>query len=116
MGKYNSAYMRTQDCRPLKTKKHKKRPTGFLGGPFPFANDVRSGNLPTAAVESRNRPTAAEESGYRLPAPEQPGGTTPSEAAASGSTGAAGTNIFPIFRKRPRAPDQSVTCLPWKKR
>eukprot|EP00971_Amphidinium_carterae_P174558 3460265-Amphidinium_carterae.1 len=26
MGKY----MRTQDCRPLKTKKHKKRPTGFL--------------------------------------------------------------------------------------
>eukprot|EP00971_Amphidinium_carterae_P106551 2110488-Amphidinium_carterae.1 len=26
-GKYNFAHMRTQDCRPLKTKK--KRPTGF---------------------------------------------------------------------------------------
>eukprot|EP00971_Amphidinium_carterae_P202484 4017731-Amphidinium_carterae.1 len=26
-GKYNFAYVRTQDCRPLKTKKHKKRPT-----------------------------------------------------------------------------------------
>eukprot|EP00971_Amphidinium_carterae_P233014 4625005-Amphidinium_carterae.1 len=69
-GKYNFAYMRTQDCRPLKTKKHKKRPTGFFeemqatstssmtpvgeatGGPFLFASEVRSGSRPTAAVES----------------------------------------------------------------
>eukprot|EP00971_Amphidinium_carterae_P193672 3842890-Amphidinium_carterae.1 len=29
IGKYNFAYMRTQECRPLKTKKHKKRTTGF---------------------------------------------------------------------------------------
>eukprot|EP00971_Amphidinium_carterae_P039444 775340-Amphidinium_carterae.1 len=62
--------MRTQDCRPLKTKKHKKRPTSVLeetqatsscgtspvgeatGGPFLFASEVRSGNWPTAAEES----------------------------------------------------------------
>eukprot|EP00971_Amphidinium_carterae_P150383 2981631-Amphidinium_carterae.1 len=54
--------MRTQDCRPLKTKKHKKRPTGLLeetqaasscsttpvgeatGVTFPFTSDVRSGS------------------------------------------------------------------------
>eukprot|EP00971_Amphidinium_carterae_P312076 6203362-Amphidinium_carterae.1 len=28
-GKHNFAYMGTQDCRPLKIKKHKKRPTGI---------------------------------------------------------------------------------------
>eukprot|EP00971_Amphidinium_carterae_P274623 5449727-Amphidinium_carterae.1 len=94
--------MRTQDCRPLKTKKHKKRPTGFLeetqatstSGMTAVgeATAVRSGNRPTAAVESANRPTAAAESGYRLPAPDGAGGTTQSEAAASGRTGAARTN------------------------
>eukprot|EP00971_Amphidinium_carterae_P190054 3772688-Amphidinium_carterae.1 len=75
-GKYNFAYMRTQDCRQLKTKKHKKRPTGFTagteqasssgvptageatGGPFPLASIVKSGNRLTAADGSGNRPTA----------------------------------------------------------
>eukprot|EP00971_Amphidinium_carterae_P169573 3359446-Amphidinium_carterae.2 len=43
-GKYNFAYMRTRDCRQLKTKKHKKRPTGFTSG----TEEASSSGLPHA--------------------------------------------------------------------
>eukprot|EP00971_Amphidinium_carterae_P083136 1644934-Amphidinium_carterae.1 len=60
-GKYNFAYLRTQDCRQLKIKRVKKRPTGFAafigaasssggppvgetaGGLFPWASTVLPG-------------------------------------------------------------------------
>eukprot|EP00971_Amphidinium_carterae_P031044 611017-Amphidinium_carterae.1 len=66
-GKNNFAYMRTQDCRQLKIKKVKKRPTGYAAGteeassrgvppageatgaPFPWASNVPSGNRRTKA-------------------------------------------------------------------
>eukprot|EP00971_Amphidinium_carterae_P009544 188376-Amphidinium_carterae.1 len=69
-GKYNFANMRTQDCRQLKTRKHKNRPTGFAagteeaslsgvppageaaGGLFPWASPVQSGHRLTEAAES----------------------------------------------------------------
>eukprot|EP00971_Amphidinium_carterae_P059345 1173297-Amphidinium_carterae.1 len=67
-GKYKFAYMRTQDCRQLKIKRVKKRPTGFAvdtetasssgvsageaaGGLFPWACAVLPGNRNTGEVE-----------------------------------------------------------------
>eukprot|EP00971_Amphidinium_carterae_P206125 4090702-Amphidinium_carterae.1 len=55
------------------------------GGPFPWANNVLSGNRHTRAAES--------------------GRTGSAGAVTSGRTGVTKTNYFPIFRKRPREPD-----------
>eukprot|EP00971_Amphidinium_carterae_P171101 3391005-Amphidinium_carterae.2 len=92
-----------QDCRQLKIKKVKKRPTGFdagteeasssgvhpageaTGGLLPWANNVLSGNRRTGTVES--------------------GVAGSTGAVASGSTGSTGSSLFLIFRKRPREPD-----------
>eukprot|EP00971_Amphidinium_carterae_P181289 3596469-Amphidinium_carterae.1 len=116
-GKYNFAYMRTQDCTPLKTKKHRKKPTGFTadteetsssgeppvgeatGCVFPLASTVQSGN----------RLTIADESGNRLAAPVESGGTGSSEAAPSGLTGGAGRVLF---RARPT---EGIASMPWTK-
>eukprot|EP00971_Amphidinium_carterae_P267604 5308595-Amphidinium_carterae.1 len=92
-GKYNFAYMRTQDCRPLKTKKHKKRPTGFLAD-----TEATSSCIATPVGEATGGLfLLAAELGNRFPAPAESGGTDSAEAAASGSTGAAGKPIFSYF-------------------
>eukprot|EP00971_Amphidinium_carterae_P257363 5109172-Amphidinium_carterae.1 len=95
--KVKATHMRTQDCRQLKNKKVKKRPTGFAagteaasssgvppvgeatGGLFPWAPPVQSGNRLTEAAESSRTGSAG--------------------SGASGRTGAPGTIYFPIFQK-----------------
>eukprot|EP00971_Amphidinium_carterae_P016919 334019-Amphidinium_carterae.1 len=87
-GKYNFVYMRAQDCRQLKIKKVKTRPTGFAagaeeasssgvppageatGGPFPWANNVLSPNRRTGAVESGG--TGSTGAGLEAPALQEP--------------------------------------------
>eukprot|EP00971_Amphidinium_carterae_P317342 6309196-Amphidinium_carterae.1 len=107
--------MRTQDCRPLKTKKTRRGPlVSWRRHKLP----VRAARpllakaqlvlfflrtkcvLATGPLRLRSPVTGSQPLGG-----PQAGGTTPPEAAASGFTGAAGSCIFPILRKRPRAPD-----------
>eukprot|EP00971_Amphidinium_carterae_P014139 278720-Amphidinium_carterae.1 len=70
--------MRTQDCRPLKTKKHKKGRTFFLEetqatspcGTAPVGEAAGGLSLVASEVRFGYRPAAAVESGNRLPAPD----------------------------------------------
>eukprot|EP00971_Amphidinium_carterae_P166118 3292667-Amphidinium_carterae.7 len=110
-GKYNFAYMRTQDCIQLKIKRVKKRPTGFAaetetassrgvppageatGGLFPWASDVLPGIRNTGEVE--------------------PGQTVSTSTVVPGRTGMA--RIYLIFLRPPRAPDSVTRTLHLKK-
>eukprot|EP00971_Amphidinium_carterae_P242983 4824566-Amphidinium_carterae.1 len=112
--------MRTQDCRPLKTKKHKKRPTGFtadteeasLSG-VPPVGEAAGGLFPLeSTVQSGNWLTTAGESGNRLSAPVESGGTGSTEAAPSGLTGGAGRVLLSISGKDRTNPTESFARMP----
>eukprot|EP00971_Amphidinium_carterae_P249077 4944045-Amphidinium_carterae.1 len=78
-GKHNYAYMRTQNCKHLKTKKVKKRPTGFAA--------------PTEAASSSGGPLAGEATGGLFPwaCGVPPGRTGDTVTVVPGVTSATGT-------------------------
>eukprot|EP00971_Amphidinium_carterae_P185922 3691025-Amphidinium_carterae.1 len=80
--------MRTQDCRQLKTKKHKKRPIGFTAGTEEASSSgiTRAGEatgglfLLASTAQSGNRLTAAA---TRFTAPVESSGTGSTDAATN---------------------------------
>eukprot|EP00971_Amphidinium_carterae_P283132 5621015-Amphidinium_carterae.1 len=93
-GKYNFAYMRTQDCRQLKVKRVKKRPASFAtetetasssgvppageatGGLFPWASAVLPVATGTQEKWSQGKPVPLALWCQGEPAPQEPPTTT----------------------------------------
>eukprot|EP00971_Amphidinium_carterae_P105748 2094252-Amphidinium_carterae.1 len=92
----SESYRRTQDCRQLKSRKHKKRPICFAAG----IEEASSSGVPPAGEATGGLFAWAQpvQSGNRLMEAAESGRTGSAGSGASGRTGAPGTSISPFSR------------------